>query len=255
MKPFQSLFTIPLMVGTLAISVFPSQAQSQALPESQQLAAPNGLLIAQAFKPPKRGTPVTTAGGATRGSCEAKSKQLTSLLPKEKLGLTIAERPTLFWAIPRSVANTAQLTILGDKESRVVYETTLSLPKTTGIMQFTLPKDAPALEVGKPYRWFLSINCKADGSGNEMSVDGWIERIALPSELAKALKTADPKQQVKIYAEAGIWHEALTTLATLRLSQPKDFRLNASWRELLRSVGLTSIMFEPLISNNQTAQR
>jgi hypothetical protein len=254
MKPFQSLFTIPLTLGALVVPVLPGQAQSPIPQKLHQVAAP-GLLIAQAFKPPKRGTPVTTAGGATRGSCDAKSKQLTSLLPKEKLGLTIVERPTLFWAIPRSATSTAQLTILGDKESKVVYETTLSLPKTAGIMQFTLPKNAPALEVGKPYRWFLSINCKADGTGNEMSVDGWIERIAPTTELAKALKTADPRQQVVIYAEAGIWHEALSTLATLRLSQPKDFRLNASWRELLRSVGLTSIMFEPLISNNQTAQR
>jgi hypothetical protein len=251
MKPFQSLSTIPLALGSLVIPALPSYAQSH----PQQLAAPNGSLIAQAFNPPKRGAPSTTAGGATRGGCNTQRKQIIPLLPKEKLGLTIAERPSLFWAVSRLAANTAQLTILSDNESRVVYETTLSIPKTSGIMQFTLPQDAPALKAGKQYHWILSINCKADESGNEMSVDGWIERIEPTPELAKALKTADPRQQVKLYAEAGIWHEALTTLATLRLSQPKDFRLSSSWRELLRSVGLSSVMFEPLINSNQTAQR
>ncbi len=252
MKPFQSLLTIPLVLGAIAPSLtFPVQAQ----PRLTVTSAPNSQLIAQAFNPPKKGAPVSTAGGATRGHCEAKGKSLTSLLPKEKLGLTISERPSLFWAIPRSAVSTAQLTILGNKDADVVYETTVALPKTPGIIQFALPKDAPALEVGKQYHWFLSVNCKADGTGSEIAVDGWIERIEPTLALARALKAADPKQQVKLYAEAGIWHEALTTLATLRLSQPKDTRLTTNWKELLKSVGLTSILSEPLVSSSQIPSR
>lgn len=249
MKLFHALSIIPLLLGAFAVPTVASPRQ----PQSPQLSTP--ILIAQAFRPPRRGAPITTAGGATRGQCNANSKRLTPLLPKEKLGLTIAERPTLFWSLPQATNSTAQLMILGDKESRVVYETTVTLPRTAGIFQFTLPKDAPALEVGKQYRWFLSINCKADGTGSEISVDGWIERVAATPELTKALRTANPREQVRLYAEAGIWHEAVTTLAALRLSQPRDFRLNVSWRELLRSVDLSAIMAEPLIAPNQTARR
>ncbi|MBD2078610.1 DUF928 domain-containing protein [Leptolyngbya sp. FACHB-17] len=246
MKLFQSLLMIPLALGAFSVPTVAAPTQTR----SSQLSTPT--LIAQAFRPPRRGAPKTTAGGATRGQCDASRKSLTPLLPKDKFGLTVSDRPTLFWSLPQAVSGTAQLTILGDKESRVVYETTIALPKTAGIFQFTLPPDAPALEVGQQYRWYLSINCKADGTGNEISVDGWIERIALTPELTQALKTATPREQVRLYAEAGIWHEAVTILAALRLRQPSDLRLNMSWRELLRSVDLSAVMSEPLVNTCQS---
>jgi hypothetical protein len=210
---------------------------------------------AQTFKLPKRGAPASTVGGATRGNCSAKSKSLVSLIPQPRLGLTLSERPTFLWAVPSNTPTTAQLTILGDKDTKVVYETAIALPKTSGVVKFTLPPEAPALEVGKQYHWFLSINCKPDGSGNEVEVDGWVERIAPTSALTRSLKTADAAQQVKLYAEAGIWHEAVSTLATLRLNQPKNAKVAANWRELLRSAGLSSIMNEPLVGATQLSRR
>jgi hypothetical protein len=250
MKPLPSILTIPFALGLTVIPTLTTHAQPR-------LSTPSSAagLVAQAFSPPKRGTPVSTAGGATRGSCTEKGKNLVPLMPKEKLGLTIAERPTLFLYVPPTEVRTAQLTVLGNQDTDVVYEASLPLPKKSGVIQLTLPDQAPALKVGKQYHWFLSIDCKADGTGGEMSVEGWVERIQPTSALTQALKKADAKQQVKLYANNGIWHEAVATLAKLRLEHPKDAQVQTNWKELLRSVGLSAIATEPLVGDSQITRR
>ncbi|WP_210407399.1 DUF928 domain-containing protein, partial [Hydrocoleum sp. CS-953] len=49
-----------------------------------------------------------------------------------------------------------------------------------------------------------------------------------------------------IYSEAGIWYEALVTLAELIRSNPNDVKFTSEWQNLLNSVGLNEVATEPL---------
>ena len=65
-------------------------------------------------------------------------------------------------------------------------------------------------------------------------------------KLANSLKQATPVQQVALYAEQGMWHDALTNLAQLRLAQPQDASLLTQWTSLLNSEKLDSFASYPI---------
>ncbi|MEA5513614.1 DUF928 domain-containing protein [Nodularia sp. UHCC 0506] len=204
--------------------------------------------ISQTFKPPKRGAPPASAGGSTRGmTCLRGNKRLTSLIPPDKLGLTLATHPTFFWYIPVTSVKTARFLLLTDNSQKVVYETTLQLPNQPGIISFTLPESVDALEVGKSYNWYLNIVCDAhDFSGNP-GVNGWVERVQPELPLSTALETANLRTLPTIYAEAGIWHEALTSLVELRRAEPNSLSVKLNWRKFFTSVKLDAIASEPFL--------
>ncbi|HLO84418.1 MAG TPA: DUF928 domain-containing protein [Nostocaceae cyanobacterium] len=202
---------------------------------------------AQTFKPPKRPGPPVSVGAATRGnSCVQGNKNLTPLIPKNKLGLTISERPTFFWYTPESPAKTAQF-VLKNQDNKIIYETTLSLPNQSGIMGFTLPINQPALEENKTYRWDLILICDEDDFSNNPRINGWVERVQPDTPLSQALEKADFRKFPGIYAEAGIWHEALISLVELRLTEPNNLTNQINWRQFLKSVGLQDLASEPLV--------
>jgi len=205
------------------------------------------IQISQSFKPPNRGTPPPTAGGATRGnSCVPNNKKPISLIPKDRLGLTFSANPTFYWHIPSSPAKAAKFLILTGDDVDVVYEATLPLPAKSGIMSYTLPKNAPSLEIGKRYHWFLTLECNPSDPGVNPIAEGWTERIAPNVALLKQVEKLDLRTRASLYAGRGIWHEAVTTLAGLRRINPKDTGAIEGWNELLKSVGLSAIATEPL---------
>lgn len=130
------------------------------------------------------------------------------------MGLTLAERPTFFWYVPSSSAQTAKFVLLADKDREVLYETSLTLPNKPGIISFKIPDSAPALAVGKTYHWYFTIVCNAEDASENPLVDGWVERTQAELPLSEALAKADLWKLPAIYAEAGIWHEGLTTLCS-----------------------------------------
>lgn len=215
-----------------------------------QFAAPP-FQISQSFRPPSRGTAPPSSGGATRGeSCLQGNKQLTSLVPQSRLGLTFSSNPTFYWYIPKSPAKTAKFLLLTNDDTDVVYETTLTLPGQPGIVSFTLPSSAPPLTVGKQYHWYLVVGCSQLDQSANPSVEGWVERITPEATLTSQLQTASPKERILLYTTNGIWHEAITALANLRQSDPTDTTTIAGWNELLKSVNLGEIASEPLLNGS-----
>jgi Domain of Unknown Function (DUF928) len=236
-------FFLPLCLNWVTLSALAVHKM-----QSQAKHTEKTWLLSQGFKPPQRGNPPVSAGGSTRNSsCISRNKQITPLVPPNKLGLTFAKHPTFFWHIPTSVIKTARFTILTNK-GQTVYETSFTLPGKPGIFSFTLPNNAPSLFIGKTYRWYLTVVCDPEDDSANPSVDGWVERTQPESRLSQALAKAPKQKLPTIYAEAGIWHEALTTLVKLRLAEPNNSKVKTDWQIFLQSVGLNAIVREPLIN-------
>jgi hypothetical protein len=249
---YQTILYLALLIPSLGLSGLSAQASPVANPST--IASP--LKLSLKFKVPKRGAPTSTAGGASRGSCAAANKAasqpaLTSLKPSTRLGLTVAERPSFFVYVPQSPAKTAGFLLLSDDDTKVVYETTFALPSTAGIVRFDLPNDAPALQVGKQYHWYITTLCNTTtGTSGSPTVEGWIERTVPDVALTKALQKTLPGNRPNLYAEAGIWHETLATLADLQQQYPQNTRFLKDWREVLQSVGLDAVATAPLVTAN-----
>jgi hypothetical protein len=76
---------------------------------------------------------------------------------------------------------------------------------------------------------------------------GIVRRVELSADILRELDAADPRQKTVIYAENGIWQDALGTLAAARRANPNDTDLAADWESLLDSVKLGEIAAEPIL--------
>lgn len=190
-------------------------------------------------------------GGGTYTTCPVLQGQLTALIPQTNIGLTVAGHPTFWFYVPNSSRRSwlAEF-VLNDDNGNRVYETPPDFKLTeTGIISFQLPETLPPLEY-KKYKWVFSLICSPQDPSANLTVHGLIERVQPEARLKTQLEQATPREQVFLYANAenGLWYEAVTSLAKLRLDNPKDIELTQNWIDLLNSVCLDEISTEPLTS-------
>ena len=205
--------------------------------------------------------PTITVGGGRRndGVCsqdrkasepsttETKSlaQLLTPLLPSPftDLNLTVSGHPTFLVYVPQTSAKTVELT-LEDRDGKGIYQTTINLQDTPGIVSISLPASTPELEIGKDYRWFVSMNCQPS-TAEDPFAEGLVRRIEPDSSLSQ-LYGKKPLEQVNLYAKSGIWYDAVANLAALQRTQPNNPEVASAWKDLLRGVGLDAIANAPL---------
>jgi len=111
-----------------------------------------------------------------------------------------------------------------------------------GLVQLQLPKANPELAMGK-YRWSVTLLCEsADRYSARPYAQSWIERVAASPEQAKQA-TAAPSDRAlaQVYAESGLWYDALATLVTARSANPSDSAIGADLSALLNQVGLSQV--------------
>ncbi|GBO53087.1 membrane proteins related to metalloendopeptidases [Pseudanabaena sp. lw0831] len=214
----------------------------------------------QIFEPPTSNpAPKTTIGGGRRsndGQClknrdvqtrEDKTKksleqQLTPILPPNKFGLTVSSNPTFFAYIPKTSAIAVEFT-LENQQGKGIARKTVTLTSTPSIVNVQFEKTP--LEVGKDYKWLISVICET-GDPEDTFSEGIIRRIKPESTLLSKLEKANAIERVSLYAKFGIWHEAISSLASLLLAQPNSPELKTSWLTLLKSTSLEFIANMPL---------
>jgi hypothetical protein len=202
-----------------------------------------------AADPPSTGVPGRRADAGSRGcgDNDLVTKPLMALVPIQKtattpvvLGKTAAAYPTFWFYLPHRAPFTAKF-VLQDQEGNAIYQSDVDLPTDTNILSLTLPDTVAPLATGKQYQWFFKLYCQSV-SPPESFVNGWIQREAIPADLTARLNTASPRQQVRLYAKRGFWHESLDIAATLHQKN----RTDTAWGELLRSIDLPEIATEPI---------
>jgi hypothetical protein len=211
--------------------------------------------LAQDYVPPNRGLPGRREGGGTRGCWTSTNpnpnptgqNRLTAIVPAQNLGYTLSEYPTLFVYVPAAFsakAAAAEL-ILTDDQDNEIYRASFSTGNQSGILRISLPAEAnmAPLEIGRDYRWSFALVCDPNDPSGNLVVDSWIQRIQPSAELAAAIATASPADLPALYAQSGIWYEAIASLAD-PYRQPADEAIVAQWQNLLNSVGLGSIASE-----------
>jgi len=214
--------------------------------------------------PPDIGIPGDRVGAGRRGCAYAenskmldRNKSLTALVPVSKQaagnavvwGLTATERPTFLFYVPYVVkqASSAKF-VLRTADNKLVYQTPVSLPQTASVVSLRLPPTA-SLEIGKQYHWYFNVYC-AEKKPPVSVVHGWVQHKALAPDVQRQLATATPNQQVAIYLNNGIWYDAVTTAANLRVTEPRSSAITQQWASVLRFIGLDAIVTEPILQES-----
>ena len=176
--------------------------------------------------------------------------KLTALVPESQIGRTVSEYPVFFFYLPKSDFDDAQAEFyLVDEKENLIYETTLKINNSPGVMSVSIPanKNVSPLEAGKNYRWSITWICYPEERSTDAVATGIVRRVELSADILRELDVADPRQKTVIYAENGIWQDALGTLAAARRANPNDTDLAADWESLLDSVTLPEIAKEPIV--------
>ncbi|NER36243.1 MAG: DUF928 domain-containing protein [Oscillatoria sp. SIO1A7] len=207
------------------------------------------------FEPPQgqdRAPKRASAGGSREsGRCfhsgNETGRSIVPLTPQTNHGLTLAERPTFFAYVPKTkeTQEVEAFFIIEDKDQNPHYFTSVSLSSVSGVVSIPLPQEAPALEIGRDYKWTLAIGCSGDLDPNSPFVEAWIKRVE-PNSLSGSQETS--LERAESLGADGIWYDAVEVLVELREQYPEDARLGKEWAELLDSAGLQEIATEPLLS-------
>lgn len=202
--------------------------------------------------PPTSGEPTGRAqGGAGRG-CEPIALMPATLGKNGNYlwGQTVSSRPQFWFALPKNLTKKDAVEfVLKDNLDKEIYKTTLKSEIPQGIVSFSIPKQIPALQTNKIYRWSFSLSCDfetvEDKPGN---VQGIIQRVPISTKLKNQLAGAKtPVEQATVYAKNGIWFDTLTILAVnMRGQKPKD--VLSAWTKLLQQVNLEQVTPLPINS-------
>jgi Domain of Unknown Function (DUF928) len=217
--------------------------------------------------PPQRGIAGSRAAAASRDACPIVSQPLTAIVPEYRSaqenqvwGLTRMEHPTFWFYVPytKPALVNSSFTLQDDSnpaDPKIIYQnSTIAPAPTPGMIRIALPKSSTALVVNKPYHWFLKLNMGCTSGQRPIFVQGWIQRMELDRNLSKQIDRATSIEKVALYAENGLWHDALTTLANLRATKPQDPALNQDWQNLLEAIGLKDLANQPLSDHRQVSR-
>ncbi len=208
---------------------------------------PTALQVALAgssikYQPPGRSTPQRTEGSGTRSadgvSCSGQTEKLfiAALSPTTHIGQTSSARPTLYAYFSGTQSLEVRLREVG--QGSALWSQTIQ-PKKTGLQAIVYPINQPELALGKKYEWSAAILCNPKTFERISSPSAGITRVAEPKNLQENLtKARTTPDRAQVYAEASLWYEALDTLATAKVLNPKDTAVQTELINLLEQVGL-----------------
>lgn len=192
--------------------------------------------------------PKVSSSGITRSACqEGESICLIALLPDLQLDsrpipLTISERPTIYFLSPKFDDKASfEIREVEGLRTKFIYRKTFPLKVEAGVIAFKMPNDAPILEIGKSYRFELNSN--GSDFDAKKNVRGYIRRVSPSQKLVDQLKnTFKPIDRAALYAQEGIWFEAIQTLEEAQRTVPSNPEVTEEWISLLSSAKLDRVI-------------
>ncbi len=199
--------------------------------------------------PPTIGMPEGSERGAgSRGPACKRYENTTALVPLTRTtqpirwGLTTTH-PTIWLYAPQGLAaNTPLALVLQDEAGQNRSRTVLQTSETpVGVFSLSLPATAAPLQAGKIYRWSVSIYCDPDAIDIPVIVQGALGRVTLSAKLQSQLAaTHSVLEQANLYAQNGVWYDALTTLGE-ELRRHEETGIASAWRDLLQQASLGKV--------------
>jgi hypothetical protein len=212
--------SISLMPLTSWLNVFPNQTFAG----SALASFPEQTKSTFKYIPPERGTPRRTQGTGTRGGDESESVALKLLVPHDHTGQTLSGHPTFFWYVSEVPTEPVEFALVESGVAQPIFVQQLQLYKA-GIVRLEMPKNLPELIPGKEYRWSVSLINNTERRSHDTFAQSWIKRVPETPALKQQLATATTvRDRASVYAEAGLWYDALNALSTTP-SVREDFLL------------------------------
>ena len=231
-----------LLVSVVPLVAIPVAVGSQGAP-LPQLARAEAQQAAPVYKPPLRGAPGGRVGGGTRGI--SRDTFVLSVLAPNHTGLTASEQPALYWFISKATTLPVEVTVTEADGADPALETRLTAPVSAGIQSIRLADHGVRLKPGVVYQWHVAVVADPNRRSRDILASGTIERVEAPEPLRTRVASAKPHELPAIYAEAGLWYDAVAAASDLIAAAPENAELRKHRTALLTQVGLVDVVVEP----------
>jgi hypothetical protein len=228
----KAILTSALLSTTVAVAV--AALPAYAADSGKAAAKP----MAFSFKAPLRGAPATRVGGASRGAATAMS---VDVLAPNQTGYTTHARPTIYWYVSETIKKPVEVTITGTRLEDAVkplLEVTLQPPIRKGIHALRLEDHGVSLKPDVEYQYFVAVVNNYNQRADDVIAGGSIKRVSASADVQAKLKQASPLKAAEVYAESGIWYDAIDALSKEIAANPA---LRAQRAALLEQVGLNDV--------------
>lgn len=223
----------------IAVGLLPLCAAAQQTPPAQVAttkAPPPKESVRVKFRPPANGAAAVRLTGGSRGTGDA----LLSLdvLAPEDAGLTTREQPSLFWYQSKPSTAKLELTVLRANQVEPLCQVIFEHASKGGIQRLNLADHSVKLAIGQEYPWVVAVITDPENRSTDLVASGVIKRVAPTTELKQQLATASADAIPGVYADAGIWYDALATLSDQIEARPEDPSLRQARADLLAQIKL-----------------
>ena len=223
-----------LLLGAAACAALISPAVT-----AKEPATDGTFILAQAYKPPMRGAPSTRVGGGSRSAGFA--LRVNVLAPSET-GYTLQDKPTIYWFASDAIDSPVELTVTSTESlraaSKPLLEITLKPPLAKGVHALRLADHGVTLTPGIEYQWFVAVVRNPAQRSNDVLAGGTIKRVAADAAVQSRLQQTSQAQWPTVYAEAGIWYDAIDQLSKQISADRNNRQLREQRAALLEQVGL-----------------
>lgn len=224
------ILSMPLSVGPVGAQ----QKSNEANDKRTETA-----VSAPVYRPPKRGAPGGRVGGGTRGV--QREVFVLSVLAPDHTGLTVSEQPFLYWFISNPTSFPVELTVMDLQAVQPILETRIPPPVQAGVHRVRLADYGIRLSSGAAYRWYVAVVPDPDRRSKDILAGGVIERVEVPEGIKSKLAQAGNAELPFLYAEAGLWYDALRAISELIEAAPQDHELRKRRAALLAQVRLPAV--------------
>lgn len=182
----------------------------------------------------------TKPGGSLSGSdsaCPATELPLTALVPQQNPVVTASPNLEVLFYVPygSDTVREGEFSLVSQDEKTRIAKIPVTLPPTPGIIGIEVPAD---LAEGEYYHWYFKLYCQEDRNpGNNLIVNGWVQRVPLTSERERQIAEFSPE----------VWYDAIANLRDRLQQSPEDTSLQNHWQDLLRSIQAEALIAEPFV--------
>jgi hypothetical protein len=192
------------------------------------------------YKPPARKPSRGRVDGGFRGGQEGEPI-LKVLAPADHVGETVKKWPALYWFLSSPTPYPIVFTLEDTNQYKPIVERTLPAPTRAGIQMIRLADFEHVLEEQVQYRWHISVVVDPESRSKDIHAMGVIERRPFTLDLFLNTTCKDPRDAICLYAEAGLWYDAIAVISDLITAHPKDRVLRLQRAALLEQIGLTDV--------------
>jgi hypothetical protein len=191
------------------------------------------------YLPPMRGAPKTRVGGGTRGPND-RAPTLHVLAP-EHTGWTTLDRPVLYWYLSQPAQARIEVTLADDSSVLPLLETAVTNIVKPGIQQLRLEDYGIRLQPGVEYQWSIALVQNPEQRSQDVVASAGIRMIDPDAALKAAASQCRELDCVKLYAERGVWYDALDQIESLIRLHPDQPSLTSTRTQLLKQVALPDL--------------